>query len=932
MPINQLGNPIAPQNNAVPTEVEEAQAAGNPEGARQIRSSRGSRAGRIVLGIFTLGISEGIRAIVHACRRAPDPEPRLAPQAAGVPPEVPVAQQAGLPPAEPSADVANRALAATLAQMPEDGPFKAAIEEALAPYAEVLGTDYAQTGLNGLPFSRELLMQVSSAVTASADRVTPEGLRAITEQIAPKLIGARLLEAMIRTYGARHNLTNSGAITAMKSSLMANSPEFSQALTQCRDLSSLRRIVENLRPRMEARVNLNERILQVRQDAVDEACRKFATQTGLEESVVRRALSFTRLEHKFNAIDVEILKGTHPLDAKVYQDLADQFVTDKIALFNSANAIGLTENVRVRLQELVLSQPNYKGAELIEKCAEAAQSLDCRSLLSALRDASGDKELVTALMESVAVQLLEAVQNAYGEEAWGRLDVDAQGIVREAASLVLIGTHPELQTAVANRPELCREVMEELNEREVQGIDAAFDGSMPELQARMLISTAGCAKVILQTAQKFAPGNQDLLQSLASGQLSPLCADTIEKSLSAFRRDFPNLLPEGNMESVLKFRSPAGDSIGALLRRDITAADHPLSLSEVGELFRKQLHVTANFSLVTESLGSIAEANHWQFSDAELLAAARQLFKRQPQLHDLLNRTSTLAEAKQTCTAYFGQNAVCREILRVRHDLASVWSAGKERLYERMSEITGKPIETLREKLNLGKINESGKFAYFRKDCFDALENPATDHFLTTEAISQKINGFIDDFLTEKTALLESVDVFVQDFGLDPTLAAVWKENVLTTATLARRDFLVNCISIADQMPAAPLETAFGSENKLRKMSDEKLLELFYAIADVQIELPQRVFVGEELGSDEKGLIRRYTREAFLSKHPELSIVRSRPELLRRLSNLAENRAYELQRSISELPEEEALRAGNEMTKYVLVVELIDAMLPASDT
>ena len=49
---------------------------GAPAELHGARPSAAALAGRIVAGIFTLGISEGIRAIVHHARAGAAPEPR----------------------------------------------------------------------------------------------------------------------------------------------------------------------------------------------------------------------------------------------------------------------------------------------------------------------------------------------------------------------------------------------------------------------------------------------------------------------------------------------------------------------------------------------------------------------------------------------------------------------------------------------------------------------------------------------------------------------------------------------------------------------------------------------------------------------------------------------------------------------------------------
>lgn len=66
--VNNAGNQdnrVANINNDLPAELHNAS------------PSKFKRAARVLLGIFTLGISEAVISIVHKCTRNPDPEPRL---------------------------------------------------------------------------------------------------------------------------------------------------------------------------------------------------------------------------------------------------------------------------------------------------------------------------------------------------------------------------------------------------------------------------------------------------------------------------------------------------------------------------------------------------------------------------------------------------------------------------------------------------------------------------------------------------------------------------------------------------------------------------------------------------------------------------------------------------------------------------------------
>ena len=89
-----------------------------PVELRGARPSARRVAGRVILGIATLGISEGIRALVRHVRAGEAPGPRVAGE--------------HLPPAPPRADAFNKGLADGLGKGTLPAAHQAAVSEALA--------------------------------------------------------------------------------------------------------------------------------------------------------------------------------------------------------------------------------------------------------------------------------------------------------------------------------------------------------------------------------------------------------------------------------------------------------------------------------------------------------------------------------------------------------------------------------------------------------------------------------------------------------------------------------------------------------------------------------------------------------------------------------------------------------------------------------
>lgn len=91
-------------------------------------------AGRVLLGIFTLGISEGVRALVHHARAEAAPAPRVT--------------GANIPQAGPRADAFNASLADGLRRGTLPPAYRAALGEAVDELRARFGADIVPEGLS----------------------------------------------------------------------------------------------------------------------------------------------------------------------------------------------------------------------------------------------------------------------------------------------------------------------------------------------------------------------------------------------------------------------------------------------------------------------------------------------------------------------------------------------------------------------------------------------------------------------------------------------------------------------------------------------------------------------------------------------------------------------------------------------------------------
>ena len=171
--VGQVGRPAVQQEGgiAAPRVATEA-----PAELRGARPSSGRRALRVVLGIFTLGISEGVLALVRHAREGQVPQPRVA--------------AAGLPAAPPRADVFNKEIADGLYGNTLPPTFQAAVGEAIEHLRNRFGAGHVppDASLATLPKGKELCNALGVALKRMTEEISPQVLRAQVEERGVQLI------------------------------------------------------------------------------------------------------------------------------------------------------------------------------------------------------------------------------------------------------------------------------------------------------------------------------------------------------------------------------------------------------------------------------------------------------------------------------------------------------------------------------------------------------------------------------------------------------------------------------------------------------------------------------------------------------------------------------------------------------------------------
>ncbi len=881
--ITQINNTSVPQN------APQAEALNNANAPAQLRGARPSAAaiaGRVVLGIFTLGISEGIRAIVHHARAGEAQAPRVGRQA--------------LPQAAPMADELNNALVENLKAGTLSATFQSAISEAAADLRALFGTSLLpeDTPLKNLPFHKELMSEVRTAIYEANHEVTPEGLRALINEKAAPLIGKHTFSEALKQHCASIGYDDTPIISNMPTNILKAHPDFAAALQACHNEQELTAAIEDFRPKMENYVSLRNTMYQAIKTSMNHVVAALAENTGLSEASIRAQLDMKKLQNNFNVHRQSITqKNIRPNDEEIRQSfmaLADNFIRAKAELYHSIDALNVSAELKDEWKADVLAQSTLSKGNMISVFHHVGSSINANSLISALKAPAGEfsQREIAGLLYSIGAKVDGMLKDHYGLETWIEMGSEGQDQARSYAMQSMLDANPELNQIFRSQPELTNALRALVDE------DCA-GGNMNSIQNEQFMVATITVRDMFYGMPDISGKNAKLADTLGKPNMAPTLSQAMDAAIAGIREKFgADSLPEGDTSAALKaLNYEKNEYLGTLLSREIRASSSVVTSETLPAMLEKEAHGIAAYGAFRGLLKEMAQGMGLHLDDAQISASAVILTKRHPDLMHLLSA----AQNRTAVAALLGELKDAGEVMRVQHDIAHAWNKGLNDIYASLAEKTGLSEAEVKEKLNLVAIGSGGKFAYLRKDLDDLCQKPETGvaaPFPSTAEIQGKYQDIVDAFLAGKHALYDSIN----GFHLPDDMAAAWKSDILTNPALRHGEFLENCVRIADDMRSAGIEEAIISPS----VTDDELMGLFLSLGMQQNDLPQSIFPAGEfssMGADELSALSTYSRQAFFARNPGLvNAIKAHPERMQALAAKGEQMAYAIQKRMADAP------------------------------
>lgn len=918
--LNGIAGTVVPQT---------IQHAAPQQGAGGVRPSVAGVAGRVALGLVTLGFSEIIRAVVKSV-------------AADLAAPAPRVQTPGTPATRPEDDLQNTVLADRIRQGKTLSPaFRAALQEGVNDLREAFGDDLIprEAGFATMPCSIALKQNLAKAVANAGEEVTPQQLRDMIRSLGVPLMAEQILQDHVahvaRTAGHERDPS------ILRSSVQNGVPGLDEALKAAATRQEAEAVVGTFAPAIEARVALQKELhdLQVREE--NRAVTALAEGTGLSEETVRAQLDNTNLHNRLVYLAQDFYKGINTARGEersnAFRAVADAFVQNKLALWYSVDSLPLSPQEGDLWKTRVLTSRELGKADMLNAFHQAGSQVDAAPLLQLLNTPGVTPEEIVGYMQSLALRVVDRLQTHYGPEGWSDLGADGQFVARDFAFKSMLDAVPGLGEALQARAEALQPLLTAGADRATDALGVGVKG-LAEEQAKTEFLASTAAMALLQSdVLPPAEHNGQLARSLGRPTMSPPHLQAVEQCMVEARIRFgEDCLPAGTPDQALRAHDPlTGRYALENLEKAVRESTTPVGSTDMARLTAEAVHAAAVRGACIGLLHESASVQGVELSDDTLRTVMDTLARRHPYLWQNLGE----AENRDDLRARLASLPEVKALLLLEADMQRAWSESMNMVYAEISSNTGLPEEDVRAKLDVRDL-ESASLLYLRQALRDIVRNPDVvpdafpdtvsnpdkepNAFPTSDRVHKQFQEVAKAFIEGKITLYASLE----SMELSPALKENWKEQVLTNPTLKKGDFLSLGLQAAERMRDVGLPRALADES----VSTEELLGLLHSMG-MRLDTHMRDVLGDSIqrmGSDDTGVFGRFVREVLADRRPELfQVVQDRRERTENLIEAAENRLIDLQHSMNrvssrsprmqELREEYAfLASGTALLKIML--------------
>ncbi len=802
---------------------------------------------RILLACFTLGLSEGVRAI-HNRARMP-----VAAPARVVAPEVPATV--------PNVAQYNTNLALRLSSrepLPED--LQEAANDTLNEM-KLLWEDMAPTCNTIQEAPHQLLDEVYGAMRSEPTMLNAESLASIIKEKIAEQVQLRLLTNALTSareaVGHESKHYSEGYVAEMLKHL----PVLATALKACEDVDEvkqtlntfkdyIRQYAENIKMRDEAKTQAMERAVTM-----------LSENLGLKPEQVKARISFEKLNDTINIVNADLHFG---MDANHVRNTlnvhVERFVEKITANYMAADRVEGSTELRNFFKTEALAKRTIPSANFFQDCVNVAESIQDAAktfVIPLFADANTPtpEEFFGALQRlsnSMAQKLKETF--AGSGQTFGAEEVNlAQSYVIKS----LFNQMPKLRTLFREDPELTRDVK-----------DLAYEENIDNADKQTIING------VIHMLDAFHPSEQNnikLAEMIRKQELLPTSyLIAFEQSLERLSFAFPELATD---EKLVKH-------LTSVIAATVGSTSKPISPEEFATITNAVVLDEMTRDAIAPMIADLAKSAGIEPSSDVASQVQKQFCARHPELAE----SASPADLKAKINAL--RNEISALIV-TNHAIDNAWSEQKARVLPELAKSLNMAEDTLREQLDMFTFSAGGAFGIWSVSLTKTIKDPKTlvENFPTVDAIKAEFKAITDRFITKKIDLCNYVD----QQGFSPSHVAFIKKEILSTDGFKDLEFLKNCVRVTERITLPTLATALNAAD----VADDDAYILLKSKCEAYNANLNAVFTKEKLdtfGTEDINVINRFAITTFLDRNPSLRELT--PVATERLNNFS-NRILE---------------------------------------
>ncbi|MBR4517608.1 MAG: hypothetical protein IKO65_01260 [Victivallales bacterium] len=280
---------------------------------------------------------------------------------------------------------------------------------------------------------------------AGGGRVTVENLREPLLQAALRTGAQRIITGMVTEQLASRGRDDDNSYAIAKIAINRN-PELLERLMGAQSPAEVDDIAATFKATVADAIRIFDELKEVYAGVEDRVRKGLAKRLGVSpEQIKDTQLELGDMSRKADDLRIKIGIGNPPLSTKeefqhVFDKLADDFVTERMASLEAVDALDLSQDVKDDIKVILLTTKKVKGIDVAFLAAEA-KKVDTSDLVAKLRSLAGKDEVFQA-MAPVSFAMRKSVETMLKDT---QLDPDETAAPSAILARMVVSTKPELR-------------------------------------------------------------------------------------------------------------------------------------------------------------------------------------------------------------------------------------------------------------------------------------------------------------------------------------------------------------------------------------------------------------------------------------------------------------------------------------------------------